>query len=136
VINVDPELLRSHNLTPDQIVEAIRLNNQTAPSGNVRIGDKNYLTPTNNTLKEVKDFEYIPLFKGTVQNLYLRDVATVTDGADVTAGYALVNGKRSVYVSIAKSADASTWDVVNQLKANLPRIQSTLPEDVYFVIRI
>jgi len=130
VINVDPESLRSHNLTPDQIVEAIRLNNQTAPSGNVRIGDKNYLTPTNNTLKEIKDFENIPLFKGTVQNLYLRDVASVTDGADVTAGYALVNGKRSVYVSIAKSADASTWDVVNQLKANLPRIQSTLPEDV------
>jgi multidrug efflux pump subunit AcrB len=129
-INVDPELLRSHNLTPDQIVEAIRLNNQTAPSGNVRIGDKNYITPTNNTLKEIKDFENIPLFKGGVQNLYLRDVATVTDGADVTSGYALINGKRSVYVSIAKSADASTWDVVNQLKANLPRIQSTLPEDV------
>ncbi len=129
-INVDPEMLRSHNLTPDQIVEAIRLNNQTAPSGNVRIGDINYITPTNNTLKEVKDFENIPLFKGGVQNLYLRDVATVTDGADITSGYALVNGKRSVYISIAKSADASTWDVVNQLKENLPRIQSTLPEDV------
>jgi multidrug efflux pump subunit AcrB len=129
-INVDPELLRSHNLTPDQIVEAIRLNNQTAPSGNVRIGDMNYITPTNNTLREVKDFENIPLFKGSVQNLYLRDVATVTDGADVSSGYALINGKRSVYVSIAKSADASTWDVVNQLKASMPRIQSTLPEDV------
>lgn len=129
-INVNPELLRSHNLTPDQIVEAIRLNNQTAPSGNVRIGDTNYITPTNNTLHEVKDFENIPLFKGGVQNLYLRDVATVNDGADVTSGYALINGKRSVYLSIAKSADASTWDVVNQLKANLPRIQSTLPEDV------
>jgi multidrug efflux pump subunit AcrB len=129
-INVDPERLRSHNLTPDQIVEAIRLNNPTAPSGNVRIGDKNYITPTNNTLKEVKDFENIPLFKGDVQNIYLRDVANVVDGADVTSGYALINGKRSVYVSIAKSADASTWDVVNQLKKNLPRIQSTLPEDV------
>ncbi|WP_276371667.1 efflux RND transporter permease subunit [Chryseolinea sp. H1M3-3] len=129
-INVDPERLRSHNLTPDQIVEAIRLNNQTAPSGNVRIGDTNYITPTNNTLKEIKDFENIPLFKGAVQNLYLRDVATINDGADVTAGYALINGKRSVYISVAKSADASTWDVVNQLKANLPRIQSTLPEDV------
>lgn len=129
-INVDPELLRSHNLTPDQIVEAIRLNNQTAPSGNIRIGDTNYISPTNNTLKEVKDFENIPLFKGAVQNLYLRDVAKVNDGADITAGYALINGKRSVYISIAKSADASTWDVVNNLKENLPRIQSTLPEDV------
>lgn len=129
-INVDPDLLRSHNMTPDQIVEAIRLNNQTAPSGNVRIGDKNYITPTNNTIKEVKDFEKIPLFKGSVQNLTLGDVATVKDGADITAGYALVNGKRSVYLSIAKAGDASTWDVVKKLKSELPRIQSTLPEDV------
>lgn len=129
-INVDPDALRSHNLTPDQIVEALRINNQTAPSGNVRIGDKNYITPTNNTIKEIKDFEKIPLFKGGVQNLYLGDVATVKDGADITAGYALVNGKRSVYVSIAKAGDASTWDVVQNLKAQLPKIQSTLPEDV------
>lgn len=128
-INVDPELLRSHNLTPDQVVEAIRLNNQTAPAGNVRIGDKNYITPTNNTIRNIKDFESIPLFKG-VHNLYLRDVATVKDGADVAVGYALINGKRSVYISIAKSGDASTWEVVNNLKKNLPKIQSTLPEDV------
>lgn len=129
-VNVDPDLLRSHNMTPDQIVEAIRINNQTAPSGNVRIGDKNYITPTNNTIKEVKDFEKIPLFKGSVQNLTLGDVATVKDGADITAGYALVNGKRSVYISIAKAGDASTWDVVQKLKEQLPKIQSTLPEDV------
>lgn len=129
-INVDPAQLRAHNLTPDQIVEAIRINNQTAPSGNVRIGDKNYLTPTNNTIKEIKDFEKIPLFKGSVQNLSLGDVATVKDGADITNGYALINGKRSVYVSIAKAGDASTWEVVKNLKANLPKIQSTLPEDV------
>jgi multidrug efflux pump subunit AcrB len=129
-IDVDPELMRSHNLTPEQIVEAIRLNNQTAPSGNVRIGDKNYITPTNNTIRNLKEFETIPLFKGGVQNLYLRDVAVVKDGSDITAGYALVNGKRSVYISIAKAGDASTWEVVKNLKANLPKIQSTLPEDV------
>ncbi|MEO6177492.1 MAG: efflux RND transporter permease subunit [Flavobacterium circumlabens] len=129
-VNVDPDLLRSHNMTPDQVVEAIRINNQTAPSGNVRMGDVNYITPTNNTIKEVKDFEQIPLFKGGVQNLKLGDVATVKDGADITAGYALVNGKRSVYISIAKAGDASTWDVVQKLKAELPKIQSTLPEDV------
>ncbi|WP_316738886.1 efflux RND transporter permease subunit [Pedobacter aquatilis] len=129
-INVNPSLLRSHNLTVDQVVEAIRLNNQTAPSGNIRIGDKNYITPTNYTIKKVKDFESIPLFKGSVQNLQLRDVATIKDGADLVAGYALINGKRSVYLSIAKSGDASTWDVVKNLKKNLPNIQSSLPEDV------
>jgi multidrug efflux pump subunit AcrB len=130
VINANPDLLRQHNMTPDQLVEALRLNNQTAPSGNVRIGDKYYITPTNTMIKNVKDFENIPLYKGSVQNLYLRDVATVTDGADMTSGYALVNGRRSVYLSIAKSADASTWDVVQNLKKQLPQIQSNLPDDV------
>ncbi|NIJ46406.1 multidrug efflux pump subunit AcrB [Wenyingzhuangia heitensis] len=129
-VNVDPAQLRAHNLTPDQIVEAIKLNNQTAPSGNVRVGEKDYLTPTNNTIKDLKDFEKIPLFKGDVQNLYLGDVATVKDGADIITGYALVNGKRSVYLNIAKAGDASTWEVVKNLKAALPKIQSTLPEDV------
>jgi len=130
VIKADPEMLRSHNLTPDQLVEALRLNNQTAPSGNVRIGDKNYLTPTNTNIRNIKDFENIPLFKGGVQNLYLRDVATVEDGADIAAGYALVNGKRSVYLNVAKSADASTWEVVQNLKKSIPRLQAALPEDV------
>jgi multidrug efflux pump subunit AcrB len=130
VIKADPELLRSHQLTPDQLVEALRINNQISPGGNVRIGDYNYLTPANTVIKTVKDFENIPLYKGGVQNLYLKDVATVEDGADITMGYALVNGKRSVYVSIAKSADASTWEVVQKLKEALPRFQAQLPEDV------
>ncbi|MBO9732553.1 MAG: efflux RND transporter permease subunit [Chitinophaga sp.] len=130
VIKADPVLLRQHNLTPDQLVEAMRVNNQTAPSGNVRIGDNNYIASANTTIRNIKDFENIPLFKGDVQNLYLRDVATVEDGADITSGYALVNGRRSVYLSIAKSADASTWEVVQNLKKSIPKMQAQLPEDV------
>jgi multidrug efflux pump subunit AcrB len=130
VIKADPELLRAHNLTPDQLVAALRINNQSTPSGNVRIGDKNYITPVNTTIHNVKDFADIPLYTGGVQNLYLRDVATVEDGADLTVGYALVNGKRSVYLSIAKNADASTWEVVQRLKAAIPKMQALLPEDV------
>ena len=130
VIKVDPELLRSHNLTPDQVVLAIRENNQATPSGNVRIGDYNYMTPSNTSIKKVKDFEDIPLFKGSVQNLFLRDVATVEDGADITVSYALVNGRRSIYLPITKSADASTWEVVQNLKKAIPRFQNLLPPDV------
>ncbi len=130
VIKVDPELLRTHNLTPDQVVEALHINNQATPAGNVRIGNYNYYTPANTTIRNIKDFGDIPLFKGGVQNLYLRDVATIEDGADITSGYALVNGKRSIYLPITKSADASTWEVVQNLKKALPRFQSLVPEDV------
>ncbi|UIR54832.1 efflux RND transporter permease subunit [Sphingobacterium sp. SRCM116780] len=131
VIKANPDQLRSHNLTPDQLVAALRINNQPSPAGNVRIGDKNYLTPANTIIKTVKDFENIPLLTGTgASNIYLKDVATVEDAADINAGYALINGRRSVYLNIAKSADASTWDVVQNLKKSLPKIQSQLPSDV------
>ncbi|MGZ3812460.1 MAG: efflux RND transporter permease subunit [Mucilaginibacter sp.] len=130
VLKVDPELLRSHNLTPDQVVAALRDNNQSTPAGNVRIGDYNYLTPANTTIKNIKDFGDIPLYKNGVQTVFIKDVATVEDGADITTSYALVNGKRSVYLPITKSADASTWEVVQNLKKAIPRFQALLPPDV------
>ncbi|WP_419701370.1 efflux RND transporter permease subunit [Mucilaginibacter sp. NFX135] len=130
VIKVDPGLLRSHNLTPDQIVAALRENNQNTPAGNVRIGDYNYLAPSNTTIKKIPDFGNIPLYKNGVQTVFLHDVATVEDGADITNGYALINGKRSVYLPITKSATASTWDVVQNLKKALPRFQALVPDDV------
>jgi multidrug efflux pump subunit AcrB len=129
-INIDPEKLRVHNLTPEQVVEAISRQNVTAPSGNVHVGDTSYITPTNSTIRAVEDFGNIPLLKGSVSNVYVRDVATVRDGADVATGYALVNGKRSVYLPIAKSGKASTLHVVQKLKEEIPKIQSNLPDDV------
>jgi len=130
VIKADPDLMRSHHLTADQLVEALRNNNQALPSGNVRIGNLNYFTPTNSTVENIKDFGNIPIYNNGVQNLYLKDVATVEDAADITAGYALINGKRSVYLPITKSAAASTWETVQNLKKAIPRFQAQLPEDV------
>src|ERR1700748_688007 len=130
VIKANPDLMRAHNLTPDQLVLALRDNNENTPAGNVRIGNYNYLTPSNTTIKTVPDFGDIPLYKNGVQTVFLRDVATVEDAADVTQGYALINGKRSVYLPITKSASASTWDVVQNLKASLPRFQALVPPDV------
>lgn len=129
-VNIDPYKLRAHNLSPEQIVEAISRNNITSPSGNVYIGDKNYLTPTNNMVKEVAELGDIPIFKGSVDNVYIRDVATIKDGADIATGYALIDGKRSVYINIAKAGNASTLDVVNTLKKELPNIQRNMPDDV------
>jgi len=130
VIKADPQLLRQHNLTPDQLVAALRDNNTSTPAGNVRIGDYNYLTPSNTTIRNIADFGNIAIYKNGIQTVFLRDVAKVEDAADITSSYALVNGKRSVYLPITKSADASTWEVVQNLKKAIPRFQSLLPPDV------
>ncbi|MFY0253185.1 efflux RND transporter permease subunit [Chitinophaga sp. 30R24] len=130
VIHVDPELMRSHHLTADQVVAAIKDNNQISPAGNVRIGDITYLTPANTVIRTVKEFESIPLIMGDGPTVFVKDVAKVEDAADITSSYAVINGKRSVYLPIIKTADASTWTVVNNLKKALPNIQKLLPEDV------
>ena len=130
LIKADPNLLRQHNLTPDQLVQALADNNQNTPAGNVRIGDYNYLAPVNTTLKTIKEFGDIPLYKNGVQTVFMHDVATIEDGADITMGYTLINGKRSVYLPITKSASASTWDVVQGLKKAIPRFQTLVPSDV------
>ncbi len=127
VIKVDPQLMTSYQLTPEDIVNAVVENNQISPAGNVRIGDFTMMTPNNTVIREVSEFLNIPLHRGNGPTVFLRDVATVEDASDVTVGYALVNGKRSVYIPVTKTADASTMSVVTALKNRIPEMQSLLP---------
>lgn len=130
IIDVDPDLMRSHNLTPEDITTAVKDNNQISPAGNVRIGATMYLTPANTVFDKVKEFENIPLQSDGSAVVFLKDVAHVSDGADITTGYAYINGKRSIYMPIIKNANASTWSVVQGLKQKIPYMQSLLPPDV------
>ena len=130
VMNIDPEKLRSYNITPDEVVQAVVKNNVITPSGNVRIGNTMYIVSNNSLEERAKEFEGIPIVTNGTSTVFLSDVATVSDAADVTVGYALVNGKRSVYIPVVKTADASTMDVVNGLKGKLPEMKDLLPEDV------
>ncbi|MGF6848496.1 multidrug efflux pump subunit AcrB [Chitinophaga sp. W3I9] len=130
IINVDPQKLRSFNLSADEVVEAIAKNNVMTPSGNIRIINTMFVTTINSLEKEVADFGDIPIVTNGNNNVFVRDIARVADATDVTVDYALVNGKRSVYIPVVKTADASTWDVVKTLKSKIPEMQSLLPDDV------
>lgn len=130
VVNVDPQKLRSFNLSADEVVEAIAKNNVMTPSGNIRINNTMFVTTINSLEKQVADFGDIPIVTNGNNNVFIRDVARVADATDVTVDYALVNGKRSVYIPVVKTADASTWEVVKTLKSKIPEMQSLLPDDV------
>ncbi|QRR00838.1 efflux RND transporter permease subunit [Dyadobacter sandarakinus] len=130
VINLDPQKVRSLNISPDQVVEALAANNAMTPSGNIRVGNTSYITTLNSLEEQVSDFGQIPVTTDGHRTVFLRDLGNVADGSDVTAGYALVNGSRSSYIPVVKTADASTWDVVTALKARLPEMRSLLPDDI------
>ena len=128
VVSVDPDRLRSYNLSPQDVVDAIDRGNYVAPSGNVTIKDQNAMVPSNAMVLDPQELRNIPLKLG--QNVYVRDVGTVADATDVPTGYALVNGRKSVYLPVVKRADASTLTVVSAVKNSLPRFKAALPDDV------
>jgi len=130
VFSIDPDKLRSFNLTPDQVVDALAKYNVMSPSGNLRMGNTMYLTTMNSLVKNSANFGNIPVLTKNGVPIYVKDIARVSDGADVTVDYALVNGKRSVYLPVVKTASASTWTVVQDLKSKLPEMQNLLPNDV------
>ncbi|QEM06457.1 efflux RND transporter permease subunit [Mucilaginibacter rubeus] len=131
VVKVNPDQLRSHNLTPEEVVRAIAANNQPSAAGNIRVGRFAYMTPVNSLIKNPQEFLDIPVKTGSGPAVYIRDIASVEDAADVTVGYAEVNGKRAVYIPVIKKSDASTLDVVNNIKAAMPRLQAAIPQDIH-----
>jgi multidrug efflux pump subunit AcrB len=128
-VNLDPDRLRAYRLSPDDIVTALSSGNIVVPSGNARIRDQAPMVPSNAMVIDPQTLGNISLKPG--KNLYLHDVATISDDADIATSYALVNGKRSVFLMVTKRADASTMAVVKGIKDNLPRMQAALPADMH-----
>lgn len=130
VINADPAKLRSYNISPDDLVTAIAKGNTITPSGNLRVGDQMLITPQNTVVQNINELENIPVYANHGATVYVKDIATVGNGTDITSSYALVDGKRSVYIPVTKRADAATWDVVKRVKAALPDMQAAIPSDI------
>ena len=130
VVEVDPERLRAYDMSADEVVKAVASGNTIVPAGNVRTGDINRLAPLNSVVSDIQLLADLPIRSGAGPTVFLRDVGTVKNGSDILTGYALVNGRRTVYIPVTKRAYASTLDVVRRVKAALPRMQAVIPDDI------
>lgn len=130
VVSIDPQAMHANGLSPEEITLAITKNSHPSPAGNIRIGDENLMAPINSIAKDPEEFLNIPIKNVEGRTLFIRDVAHVKDAADQTVGFALVNGKRSVYLPVIKKSDASTIDAVENLRSAIPTLKGLLPADV------
>ena len=130
VVSVNPDRLQGFGLSADDVLQSIVSGNSIQPAGVADIGSTQTLVTTDATVTNAAGLLDIPVRAGPNAQVYLRDVATVTDSSDIPAGYALINGKRTVYIPVTKKPDASTISVVNDVKKNLPRFQGLLPDDI------
>ncbi len=135
VIRVHPDAMRSYGLAPDRIVQALGQGNVIAPSGALLIGQRLLTVPSNATVVALEDLKHIEV--GRIQGVpvFLGDIAEIADDQDEQFGIALAQGMPTIYVPVAKTAEASTLDIVSRVKNLLPKVRSVLPYgmDVHFV---
>jgi multidrug efflux pump subunit AcrB len=131
VAYLDPDRLRSYNLSTDEVASAVARANLTLPAGNVRVGDFTTIAATNAMVADPKELETLPVRGGPGPAVLLKDVGRIEDSADVVSNVALVNGRHTVYMPVTKLPDASTLDVVSNLKAALPGMRAAVPDDVH-----
>lgn len=130
VIRADPERLRSYSISPDEVVTALAAGNAVSPSGNLHVGRSYPVVPTNAMVKDIRELGNIPVRTNQGPPVYVRDIGTVEDATDIQTGYALVNGRRAVYILATKRAEASTMSVIDEIKKALPNMQAELPSDI------
>ena len=130
IIHADPEKLRSYQHVTGRGGKGDCDRERDFPAGNVRIGDLNRIAAVNSIVPQISELANIPIRVGSGPTVYIRDIGSVENGSDILTGYGLVNGRRTVYIPVTKRADASTLEVVNRVKSELPRMQALVPDDI------
>jgi multidrug efflux pump subunit AcrB len=125
-INMDQAEMQAKGIAPGDLLNAVAQQNVVMPSGTIKIGQDEYDVRTNGTPRTVEDLSNIPLKQVSGTTIYLHDVASVSDGFAVQTNIVRQDGHRGVLISILKSGNASTLDVVKGVLGRLPRVLSTV----------
>jgi multidrug efflux pump subunit AcrB len=127
VVDLDPNALYAKQLSPIDVSNAFSQQNLIVPAGTIKVGDTEYSVRVNSSPEILNDLNYLPVKTVNGATVYLKDVATVRDGFSVQTNIVRTNGTRGVLLTILRNGQASTLDIVNKVKAALPRIEAAMP---------
>jgi multidrug efflux pump subunit AcrB len=127
MVDLDPAALQANGITPDDVVNAVNAQSLTLPSGDAKMGDRQYIVAIDATTPTLGSLDQVPIKQVGPTTIRLRDVAHVRDGWAVQQNIVRADGRRAVLLTIIKNGDASTLDVVNRVKAAMPDILAAAP---------
>ena len=127
MVDLYPDVLYAKGLAPTDVVNAINAQNLILPAGSAKMGDRDYNVRLNSSPDAVSALNDLPIREINGSMIYVRDVAQVHDGFAVQTNIVRENGRRGAVLTVLKSGSASTLDVVERVKAVLPKISATLP---------
>ncbi|MBE0613587.1 MAG: efflux RND transporter permease subunit [Burkholderiales bacterium] len=129
-IFLKPAEMESLSVGIDQVIAAVRSENQELPAGAVTTRDSEMLVQVQGRIVRPDEFNRIIVARRGAQPVFLSQVATVVDGQEEEESAALVNGKRVVSLDIVKSQSANTIDTVDNVMRVVAALKSQLPADV------
>ena len=129
-VDLDTAALQARGLSPADVVNAVNLQNLILPSGTAKFGATEYTVKMNGSPDAIAGLGDLPVRTSGGATTYLRDVAAVRDGFSPQTNIVRQDGARGVLLSVLKNGGASTLDIVDNLRALLPRASQTLPADV------
>jgi multidrug efflux pump subunit AcrB len=130
MVDLDPNLLQAKGISAKEVADAISAYNLAYPTGVARIDTHEYPVTLNNTPLTPDSFNDIPIKNIGDATVYMRDVAQVRDGSNSQTTIVRRNGSRGALVTLLKNGNASTLDIVNQVKAMMPQIRAAAPADL------
>jgi multidrug efflux pump subunit AcrB len=133
MIDLDPGLLQSKGLAPQDVLNAVQLQNLILPSGTAKMGSFEYDVRLNASTRTVPELNDLPVKVIGNTTIYLRDVANVRDAFAPQTNIVRQDGHRGALVSVLKAGNGSTIDVVKGIRALLPRVAQTLPPELKIV---
>ncbi|MGD0443895.1 MAG: efflux RND transporter permease subunit [Edaphobacter sp.] len=122
--------MQAKGLSPNDVLNSLGNQNLILPGGTAKMGDFEYDVDLNADLKTVPEFNDLPIKNVGDSTIYLRDVATVSDGFAPQTNIVRQDGNRGALVTVLKAGDASTIDVVKGVRQILPRVAQTLPPEL------
>ena len=128
--DIDMQKLEARGMTPEEITKAIAGQNVIIPSGNAKIGNKDYLVTLNNAPQTVNEMNDFPVLSKAGEIVYLGDVANIHDGNAIQTNIVRQNGTPASLMVVYKAGGVSSLNVVNGVKKLLPTIAKTIPESV------
>ena len=129
-VDLDSRALIARGLAPADIVNAVNAQNLILPTGTAKLGQTEYTIGMNGSPDTIAALNDIPVRTSGGSTVYLREVAHVRDGYTPQTNVVRQDGRRGVLLSILKSGDASTLQIVDTLKGLLPHARGTLPPDL------
>ncbi len=129
-VDLDIAALQAKGLSPNDVVNAIGSQNLILPSGTVKIGSFESDVELNSSPKTVRELNDLPIKAVGANTIYIRDVAHVRDGSPPQTNIVHVDGQRAALMTVLKSGNASTLDVIAKIKEAMPRVLAALPPEL------